>query len=108
MRFFVSEMIRERVLAQYRQELPYSTEVVVNSFEESEEIIRIQADVIVMRESQKGIIIGKEGAALRRLGTEARVAIEGFVGNKVFLDLKVKVDENWREDKNKLRKYGYE
>ena len=108
MRFFVSEMIRERVLAQYRQELPYSTEVVVNSFEESEEIIRIQADVIVMRESQKGIIIGKEGTALRRLGTEARVAIEGFVGNKVFLDLKVKVDENWREDKNKLRKYGYE
>ena len=75
---------------------PYSAQVVVNSFEESPEIVKIQADVFVMRDSQKGIIIGKGGGALRQLGTEARKAIEKFVNNKVFLDLKVKVDEDWR------------
>ena len=107
MRFFVSEMIREKVLAIYKQEIPYSTEVVVNSFVEEENIIRIQADVIVMRESQKGIIIGQGGKALRKLGTEARMAIERFVDNKVFLDLRVKVDPDWREDEKKLKRYGY-
>lgn len=107
MRFFVSEMIRERVLAFYKQEIPYSTEVVVNSFEEGEALTKIQADVIVMRESQKGIIIGQGGKALRKLGTEARIAIERFVGTKVFLDLRVKVDEDWREDERKLKRYGY-
>ncbi len=107
MRFFVSEMIREKVLAQYKQEIPYSTEVVVNSFVEEERITKIQADVIVMRESQKGIIIGQGGKALRKLGTEARVAIERFLGQKVFLDLRVKVDEDWRENDRKLKKYGY-
>ncbi len=107
MRFFVSEMIREKVLAFYKQEIPYSTEVVVNSFEEGEALTKIQADVIVMRESQKGIIIGQGGKALRKLGTEARIAIERFVGTKVFLDLRVKVDEDWREDERKLKRYGY-
>jgi GTPase len=107
MRFFITEMIREKVLDQYKQEIPYSTEVVVNSFEEEEKITKIQADVIVMRESQKGIIIGQGGAALRKLGTEARLVIEKFIDKKVFLDLRVKVDENWREDQNKLKKYGY-
>jgi GTP-binding protein Era len=107
MRFFVSELIREKVLALYKQEIPYSTQVVVNSFEESPEIFRIQADVIVMRESQKGILIGRGGGALRQLGTEARKAIEKFVNNKVFLDLKVKVDADWRQDQSKLRGYGY-
>jgi len=107
MRFFTSELIREKVLALYKQEIPYSTQVVVNSFEESPEIVRIQADVIVMRESQKGILIGRGGGALRQLGTEARKAIEKFVGNKVFLDLKVKVDADWRQDQSKLRGYGY-
>ncbi|HRH39979.1 MAG TPA: KH domain-containing protein, partial [Flavobacteriales bacterium] len=81
--------------------------VVVNSFEESEKIVKIQADIIVMRESQKGIVIGEGGKALRKLGTEARLAIERFVDNKVFLDLKVKVDPDWREDERKLKNYGY-
>lgn len=107
LRFFTSEMIREKVLALYKQEIPYSTQVVVNSYEEGEELVKIQADVIVMRESQKGIIIGRGGGALRQLGTEARKAIEKFCGTKVFLDLKVKVDPDWRDDKDKLKRYGY-
>ncbi|MCB0794676.1 MAG: GTPase Era [Flavobacteriales bacterium] len=106
-RFFVSEMIREKVLAQYRQELPYSCEVVVNTFEVSDALVRIQADIMVMREGQKGILIGKQGSALRRLGTAARKDIEEFIGVKVFLDLKVKVDPDWRSDKRKLKRYGY-
>jgi GTP-binding protein Era len=107
MRFFVSELIREKVLAHYKQEIPYSTQVVVNSFEEGADLVRIQADVVVMRESQKGIIIGHGGRALRRMGTDARKAIESFLGNKVFLDLRVKVDPDWREDEKKLKRYGY-
>ena len=107
LRFFTSEMIREKVLALYKQEIPYSTQVVVNSYVEEPEIVKIQADVIVMRESQKGIIIGKGGGALRQLGTDARKAIEKFCGSKVFLDLKVKVDPDWRDDKDKLKGYGY-
>jgi len=107
MRFFTSEIIREKVLRLYKQEIPYSTQVVVNSFQEGTDLVRIQADVVVMRESQRGIVIGKGGGALRQLGTEARKAIEKFIGAKVFLDLKVKVDENWRTDERKLRRYGY-
>lgn len=106
-RFFVSEMIREKILAFYQQEIPYSTQVVVNSFEEGDTLTRIQADIVVMRDSQKGIIIGQAGRALRKLGTEARKAIEAFVGTKVFLDLRVKVDPDWREDEQKLKRYGY-
>jgi GTP-binding protein Era len=100
-------MIREKVLGLYKQEIPYSTQVVVNSYKEDPEIVRIQADVVVMRESQKGIIIGRGGGALRQLGTEARKAIEKFCGNKVFLDLRVKVDPDWRDDERKLKRYGY-
>jgi len=107
MRFFISEIVREKVLALYKQEIPYSTQVVVNSYEEAPDIVRIQADVVVMRESQKGIVIGEGGNALRRLGTQARIAISKFIDRKVFLDLRVKVDENWRENAAKLRKYGY-
>mgnify|MGYP000014575798 CR=1 FL=1 len=107
MRFFVSEIIREKVLSLYQKEIPYSTQVVVNSYEEGEDITRIQADVVVMRESQKGILIGHQGKALRKLGTESRKAIERFVGTKVFLDLKVKVDPDWRENEKKLERYGY-
>jgi len=107
MRFFISEIIREKILHLYKQEVPYSAQVVVNSYEEAPEIVKIQADVVVMRESQKGIIIGKAGGALRQLGTEARKAIERFISNKVFLDLKVKVDPDWREDERKLKRYGY-
>ncbi|MCB9170960.1 MAG: GTPase Era [Flavobacteriales bacterium] len=107
MRFFVAEIVREKILSHYQQEVPYSTEVVVTDFEEAGDIVRIRAEVIVMRDSQKGIIIGRGGAALRRLGTEARRDIERFVGNKVFLDLRVKVDPDWRQDQRKLRRYGY-
>ena len=107
MRFFVSEIIREKVLTLYKQEIPYSTQVVVNSFEEGEELVKVQADVVVMRESQKGIVIGRGGGALRQLGTEARKAMERFIGTKVFLDLRVKVDPDWRGDDRKLRQYGY-
>ncbi|MCC6400275.1 MAG: GTPase Era [Flavobacteriales bacterium] len=107
MRFFVAELVRERILALYKQEVPYSCEVVVNSYEEGDTLTRIQADIIVMRDSQKAILIGEGGRALRRLGTQAREAIERFVGTRVFLDLKVKADPDWREDKNKLRNYGY-
>ncbi len=107
LRFFTSEMIREKVLAIYKQEIPYSTQVVVNSYLDEPEIVKIQADVIVMRESQKGIIIGKGGGALRQLGTEARKALEKFCDKKVFLDLKVKVDPDWRDDEKKLKRYGY-
>lgn len=107
LRFFVSELIREKILTYYKQEIPYSAQVVVNRYEEGEELVRIQADVIVMRESQKGIVIGQGGKALRKLGTEARLAIERFIGTKVFLDLKVKVDPDWREDEAKLKRYGY-
>lgn len=107
LRFFVSEIIREKILRLYKQEIPYSCQVVVNSFEELPELVKIQADVVVARDSQKGIIIGRGGGALRQLGTEARKAIEKFVANKVFLDLKVKVDQNWRGDAGKLGRYGY-
>ncbi len=107
MRFFISEIIREKVLTIYKQEIPYSTQVVVNSYEEAPDIVRIQADVIVMRDSQKGIIIGKGGDALRRLGTYSRIAISKYIDRKVFLDLKVKVDPDWRENEAKLKKYGY-
>ncbi|MFN3875279.1 MAG: GTPase Era [Flavobacteriales bacterium] len=107
MRFFAGELIRERILALYQQEIPYSAQVVVNSYSEAEALVRIQADVVVMRESQKAIVIGAGGRALRRLGTEARMALERFIGTKVFLDLKVKVDPGWREDERKLKRYGY-
>jgi len=107
MRFFISELIREKILTIYKQEIPYSTQVVVNSYEDTPAIVRIQADVIVMRESQKGIIIGKGGDALRRLGTYSRIAISKYIDRKVFLDLKVKVDPDWRENADKLNKYGY-
>jgi GTP-binding protein Era len=107
MRFFVSEIVREKMLSFYQKEIPYSAQVVVNSYEEGDTLHRIQADIVVIRDSQKGIIIGHGGKALRKLGTEARKAIERFVGTKVFLDLRVKVDPDWREDDRKLRKYGY-
>jgi len=107
LRFFISELIREKVLANYKQEIPYSTEVVVNSYEDLPALVKIQADIIVMRETQKGIIIGQGGNALRRMGTQARIAISKYIDRKVFLDLKVKVDADWRESPDKLNKYGY-
>ena len=106
-RFFVSEIIREQVLQHYHQELPYSTQVVVTEFKEEPTIVRIHADVIVMRESQKGIILGQQGRALRTLGTGARKAIERYLQRKVFLRFTVKVDPDWRDDRERLDHYGY-
>ncbi|MFO7874567.1 MAG: GTPase Era [Bacteroidales bacterium] len=106
-RFFVAESIREKILVLYKQEIPYSVEVVVDEYKEEENIIRIRSTIHVARESQKGIIIGHQGKALKKVGTEARKDIEAFVGKKVFLELHVKVNKNWREDETKLRRFGY-
>ena len=106
-RFFVAEIIREKILKNYQKEIPYASEVAVEAFKEDERMIRINATVFVERESQKAIIIGHRGAALKKLGTEARLSIEHFLGKKVFLDLFVKVDKDWRNNEGKLKKFGY-
>ncbi len=106
-RFFVEEIIREKILMFYRQEIPYSVEVVVESFREEEKIIRISARIFVMRDSQKGILIGHQGKALKKTGTEARKEIEAFFGKKVFLELFVKVKKDWRDKERILRNLGY-
>jgi GTP-binding protein Era len=105
-RFFVAEMVRERILHHTRDEIPYTTGVVIDSFKEEETIVRIQATILVERESQKGIVIGKGGAMLKKVGTEARHQIESFLGTKVFLGLFVKVREGWREDTAILEEMG--
>jgi GTP-binding protein Era len=107
MRFFASEIIREKILQNYNKEIPYCTEVVIESFEESEEIYNISAIINVVRESQKGIIIGPKGLALKRVGTQARRDMEKFFEKKVFLKMIVKVNPNRREDKKELKKFGY-
>lgn len=107
-RFFVEEIIREKVLLYYKQEVPYSTEVVVESYKESDKLIKIGALIFVTRESQKMIILGHHGKAIKRLGTEARMDIEEFVGKKVFLDLTVKVNKDWRDSDWQLKRFGYE
>jgi GTP-binding protein Era len=108
LRFFASEIIREKILENYSQEVPYSCEVVVDSFKEGKDRYEISAVILVMRDSQKGIIIGKGGAALKKTGTEARIEMEDFFQKKVFLQLFVKVDEDWRESRRELRRFGYE
>ena len=108
LRFFASEIIREKILENYSQEVPYSCEVVVESFKEGKDRYEISAVILVMRDSQKGIIIGKGGAALKKTGTEARIEMEDFFQKKVFLQLFVKVDEDWRESRRELRRFGYE
>jgi len=105
-RFFVAEMIRERILHHTREEIPYSTGVVLESFQEEEGLVRIQAEILVEREGQKGILIGCGGAMLKAVGTEARQQIEEFLGTKVFLGLFVKVREGWREDEGTLEAMG--
>lgn len=107
-RFFASEIIREKIFTHYKKEIPYSTEVRVEEFEETEQLIRMRALIYVERPSQKGIIIGDKGKALKRVGTLARQEMEKFFGKKVFLETYVKVEENWRKNKNKLRKFGYD
>lgn len=108
LRFFASEIIREKLLTNYSQEIPYSCEVTIEEFKEGKERYDISAVIYVMRNSQKGIIIGKQGASLKKVGTEARLAMEDFFQKKVFLQMFVKVDENWRENRKELRKFGYE
>ena len=108
LRFFASEIIREKILLNYTEEIPSSCEVVVESFKEGEERYDISAIIYVMRDSQKGIVIGKGGASLKKLGTAARIEMEDFFQKKVFLSLYVKVDPDWRESRGELRKFGYE
>ena len=107
-RFFVNEIIREKILLNYDKEIPYSVEVEVESFQEEENIIRISAVIFCERESQKGIIIGKGGSALKRVGSQARKDLEDFFQKKVFLQLFVKVDRDWRSNTGRLRHYGYD
>ena len=106
-RFFVSEIIREKILLNYKKEIPYSVETVVNSFVEDERLIKIQADILVERDSQKGIIIGNKGSALKKVGTDARKDLETFFKKKIFLELFVKVDKDWRSNEKRLKNFGY-
>ena len=108
MRFFVSEIIREKIFLNYHQELPYSTEVIVDAYKEEEKIIKIMAYIFVTRESQKAIILGHEGKAIKKMATAARLDIEEFVGKKVFLEVRVKVSKDWRDDPTQLKRFGYE
>ena len=108
LRFFASEIIREKILLNYKEEIPYCCEVGIESFKEGEQRYEIGAVIYVMRESQKGIIIGRQGAALKKVGTQARIEMEDFFQTKVFLSIYVKTDPDWRESRKELRKFGYE
>jgi len=107
-RFFVSEMIREKIFKLYEKEIPYSTEVIITAFKEEENITRISAEIIVERDSQKNILIGKGGEMIKKVGTYARKDIEEFLQKKVFLEMFVKVLSDWRNRKNYLKRFGYE
>ncbi|MFD0976596.1 GTPase Era [Salinimicrobium gaetbulicola] len=106
-RFFVNEIVREKILMHYKKEIPYSVEIDTEEFFEEEEIIRMRSVIMVERETQKGIIIGHKGAALKRVGVEARKDLEKFFGKQVHLELYVKVNKNWRSDARQLRRFGY-
>lgn len=108
LRFFASEIIREKILLNYKEEIPYCCEVGIETFKEGSERYDIGAVIYVMRESQKGIIIGKQGASLKKVGTQARIEMEDFFQKKVFLSIYVKTDPGWRESRKELRKFGYE
>ena len=107
-RFFVNEIIREKILLHYKKEIPYSVEVETESFADSETIIHIRAVIMVERESQKGIIIGHKGEALKRVGVEARTDLEKFFGKQIHLELFVKVNKDWRSNARQLRRFGYD
>lgn len=107
-RFFVNEIIREKILLNYDKEIPYSVEVEVETFKEEEKLIRINAVIYVERDSQKGIIIGKQGSSIKRIGMEARKDLEVFFQKQIYLELFVKVDKDWRQKDTRLRHYGYE
>ncbi len=106
-RFFVNEVIREKILIHYKKEIPYSVEVETESFEENDKLIRVRAIIMVERETQKGIIIGHKGSALKRVATEARKDLEKFFGKKMFIEVYVKVNKNWRSNSKQLRRFGY-
>ncbi len=106
-RFFVSEIIREKILMQYKKEIPYSVEILVTGFKDEPEIIRIAGEILVERDSQKGIIIGNKGEAIKKVGTAARLECEKFFGKKIFLELFVKVDKDWRSNDGRLKQLGY-
>ena len=106
-RFFVSEIIREKIFENYKKEVPYSCEVVITEFKEEEDIIRMRAEIYVERKSQKEIIIGKQGTALKKVGTDARKDMEQFFQKKVFLEQFVKVEPDWRKKGQKLKRFGY-
>ena len=107
MRFFVSEIVREKILMIYQKEVPYSCEVTVEEYKEDDKIVRIRANIMVSRTSQKSIVIGHQGKKIKKLGIESRIDIESFIGKKVHLELFVKVDKDWRDKEGKLKKYGY-
>jgi len=107
-RFFVNEAIREKILMHYKKEIPYSVEIDTEEFFEEEKIIKIRSVIMVERDSQKGIIIGHKGSGLKRVGTEARKDLEKFFDKKIFLELYVKVNKDWRNNKNQLRRFGYQ
>ena len=106
-RFFVNEAIREKILLHYKKEIPYAVEVDTEEFFESDKLINIRSVIMVERETQKGIIIGHKGAALKRVGVEARKDLQQFFNKKIHLELYVKVNKNWRNDKRQLRRFGY-
>lgn len=106
-RFFAAEIIREKIFLNYEQEIPYCCEVQIVSFKEDENIIRIQAEIIVERDTQKGIIIGKEGKALKKVGIEARKDMEAFFGKQIHLEQRVKVEKDWRRQERQLSRFGY-
>ncbi len=106
-KFFVGEMIREKIFSMYSDEIPYHTAVIVQEYKEKDTLTKIQADIIVQRETQKGILLGEGGKMIRQLGTDARKEIEAFIGRKVFLELFVKVRPKWRDNEWQLREYGY-
>jgi GTP-binding protein Era len=107
-RFFVAEILREKIFLNYSKEIPYSTEVEIDSYKEEEKITRIAVILHVMRESQKAILLGHQGSAMKKMATEARKDIEEFIGKHVFLELHIKVSKDWRNDEKALKKFGYE
>ena len=107
MRFFVSEIVREKILTHFKQEIPYSCEVVVEEYKDEPHITRVRAEIRVARDSQKQIVIGAGGRMIKRVGTDSRKELEAFLDKKVFLDLYVRVDKDWRNDENKLKRFGY-
>lgn len=106
-RFFINETIREKILIHYKKEIPYAVEIETEEFFEEEEIIRIRAVIMVERDTQKGIIIGHKGSALKRVGVEARKDLEAFFGKQIHLETYVKVNKNWRSNQNQLKRFGY-